>query len=1343
MTGMANSIDRSLAYEDDERERRYIDQADIAAIDKPVVILGDPGLGKTVLAQALGALPGLTYCRASTFSRAARPETLVAEGERIIVDGLDEIASSTPGGAVDSVLGQLSRMGNPPFILTCREADWRGAADRIHIEDDYGVAPVLLHLQPFSNDDAYTFLSNEFPGINAADVLNHLESRSLDDFYRNPLTLRLLGEVAARTGQLPERRAELLDRACTVMLREENHRHQGDPHAHEAREDLLLAAGAIGATLVLCARSGMFTGAYPDTPGDLAHVAELARLPKATLAEDALKTRLFQAEDEHRFKPVHRVVAEYLGAKWLAACFEAGGSERRIFSLFRWGDGVPTSLRGLHAWLAHFNDRLAIRCIDADPYAVLRYGDAETIGLDQARALLAALKRLSEADPYFASEDWGRHPASGLMRPELEEEVLAVIGTPGRHTTLSIVLLSAMAGTELAEALGGTLAGIMFDSNRAYRERSTAADAIRASTTPPDWEGVIGKLTAQGDGDSTRLSCNLLKSVGANAVSPETAVDAVLVHLRLTGDHAPVAETTSIRDVDRRLFFDLDTASLAGILDRLAAQAKPCMGQADRWAKRQTAALVRRLVLRVLEAEPGTAPERVWGWLEWLDTARAYPGGEGERLTALFRRERALRAALLEHVLLTPCAKNAWMAAWRLHEAGLGLHPDDGDLPGLLRTLRARAGAGPIDPDMWRDLLRLGRTQAGLSEIVRETATDVANDDPALLEILDQMTRVHEPEWKMEYERRAAVEEAERQERFQAHRDRHIKRAREVTTGNIHDLAEPAGAYLGRYLDFDDAASPVVRLHELLGDSLTDQALAGFVAVLGRDDLPTAAGVAELHTEEKCYVAEAPMVCGIAEMLRQGHPIDALDRGTLAAAYMAWQRAPESGAEGQIDIGPALEDVLFRDEHDVEVHYRASIEPQLARRVEHVYELYRLTHDERWAPLAGRLAAEWLQAYSNLSLTVATELFTCALDHAPRDMLDGLLSGWTMEDAPDRDTMLLWLSAAFVVEFERRRNDLEATAAAHHDLIWRIRDRLGEVHQWVMSHLAVPQLVFIVEAFGPHWKSVGPPVGGVWGDRHSWHAAEFIERTIQEIASRPTPEATEALQRLAGGPAETYSATARHALALQRRLRRDVEYTAPSLSDLRAVVTDGLPETIDDMRAYLVDYLDMLQGRMHASDTDMWEAYWTENGPRGEEYCRNRLVEHLSGVMSDAVRLAPEMRMPGRRRADFVALRNGIGLPVEIKGQWHRGVWNAASEQLDTYYAREWHAEGRGVYIVLWFGNVPGKGLPAHPQGLDRPETPRALREMLTDRVPEARRSQIDVFVLDISRPERAAVGRV
>ena len=126
--------------------------------------------------------------------------------------------------------------------------------------------------------------------------------------------------------------------------------------------------------------------------------------------------------------------------------------------------------------------------------------------------------------------------------------------------------------------------------------------------------------------------------------------------------------------------------------------------------------------------------------------------------------------------------------------------------------------------------------------------------------------------------------------------------------------------------------------------------------------------------------------------------------------------------------------------------------------------------------------------------------------------------------------------------------------------------------------------------------------------------------------------------------------------------------------------------------------------------------------------CRNRLIEHISGQLPPSIRFEPEVHMPDQTRADIAAIRNTIGLPVEIKGQWHPEVWSAASDQLDAKYARDWRAQGRGVYIVLWFGDVPEKQIPVHPEGLERPGTPEALRQML-----------IDVLVIDISRPMGAA----
>ncbi len=616
---------------------------------------------------------------------------------------------------------------------------------------------------------------------------------------------------------------------------------------------------------------------------------------------------------------------------------------------------------------------------------------------------------------------------------------------------------------------------------------------------------------------------------------------------------------------------------------------------------------------------------------------------------------------------------------------------------------------------------------------MRDAAIRIADDDPELLAVLAEETEVVEPEWKIEHERHRALRETKRQAIFQAHRDR--QRVHEIAVGSVQDLAAPADIYLGRCSWFDGSESPEARVRGFLGDILGDQALMGFIAVLDRSDLPSAADVARVHCEYKHWEAEGPMICGIAEMLRQGRPIDAIDRPKLAAVYMAWRRALEVNASGQIDISYALETVLFNNEADWEDHFRASIEPQLAHNMGHITELHRLATDPRFAQLAGRLAVDWLRRYPALNLHVQTELLDSALKNALRREVRALLIDVRDRAHPDRATELLWLSADYVIDFDDRREELDKAAADNPDFLWFIRNRIGTENGERFADFSLVHLVFVVEAFGAHWPWIKRPGGVTTGDCNPWDASDFIRRTIYAVATRPSPDATEALQNLIAGHVPTYADTAKHALTLQRRARRDSEYAAPTVGQLQSVMARGLPETIDDMRAYFADRIETLQERMQASNTDMWEAYWTEDGPRGENFCRNRLIEHISGQLPPSIRFEPEMHMPGQTRADIAAIRNALGLPVEIKGQWHRDVWDAASDQLDANYTRDWHAEGRGVYVVLWFGDVPGKKMPGHPEGLERPETPEALRMMLIDRLPEARRSWIDVFVIDVSRP--------
>ena len=1333
---MPTYITRTLAYEDSKCERRFISQDDVASISAPVVILGNPGLGKTELTKFLGTRSDMKYIPAGRLERAANPGSLIAMGERPVIDGLDEIASVAPGVAVDAVLRKLSAMGNPPFVLSCREADWRGAADRVKIEDDYGASPVLLHLQPFTRKDAHAFLSGEFPEVDANELLDGLEQRGVESLYGNPLTLRMLGEVMQEEGVLPETRVQLFDRACRVMLEERNPRHQGGTHAHRSPDELLLAVGAICAAQLLCGRIGVYTGPFAEWPGGFLHVSDISTLPYGHAAEDALRTRLFRGDGENCFTHIHRAIAEYLGARWLTRCFEEGISKRRIFSLFRQGDGIPTSLRGFHAWMAHFNNVLAVTCVHADPYAVLRYGDAETLELDRARILLAALKKLSEDDPYFRSEDWGHHPASGLMRMELQDDILAIIRPPRCHTHLTLLLLEAMEGTLLGVELASTLETMLFDQGHRFSERSAIASVVHAADQRDDWEEVVCRLLKMNDADSARLAYDFLNRVGVGNVSLGTVLDTVLAYLGLASDQDPASMSKTLRHVPDRLFDDLDGEQLRVLIDGLVERSQPLLRDADYSAKSYLARLTNRLTVRALQIDSAIEPERLWGWLGGLDGFRGYDHDTRQRLTRLLGDNQALRASLIEHVLLTPCAEDTWMAGHRLWETGLDLYPTGEDIAGVLKVLRTCSGDGQIDIETWSGLLLHGRSADGLKAIVHTAAIEAANGDPELLSILDEMSAVAVPEWRIRQANEEAREKAELQTAIQRHRNDLSEGSAQVATGDVDVLAVPVDAYLGRLRLFDSATRPEERLREFLGDDLSDRVLDGFVAVLDSDDLPSVSEIVEINCENCHLPAEDPMICGVAELLRRGCPLDGIDRDKLAAVYMAWKRARVPANVGPLmDIGPALEGVLFKSERDWEVHFRASIEPQLARNLTPIEEFHDLTREYRFAKLASRLAIEWLRTYPELTTATQAELLTCALENPNHGERRTLVIDHRHALHPDNEAKLLWRSADYVADFDNCRASLEELATGDPDFLWSIRDRVGRKSSKHFDRLSLDQFVFIVEAFGGHWKLVPTPTV-IYGSRHPCYASEFIRNTIYAIANDPSPEATEALKELiADHRAPSYADPLKHALALQLKARRDFEYVVPTVGGLLAVMANGLPETIDDMRAYFADRIEALKTQIRGSNTDMWEAYWMEARPQHENYCRNRMIEQISQQLPESIRFEPEMHMPGQTRADIAAIRNRFGLPVEIKGQWHDEVWDAASDQLDAKYTRDWHAEGRGTYIVLWFGDVPGKQLHPHPEGQSLPGTPDALRQMLIDRLPEERRTLIDVFVVDVSRP--------
>jgi hypothetical protein len=388
-------IDRRLTYIDAQGVAQGVSEADLATWKAPVVILGEPGIGKTELLMKLPERHArFEYVTAKALMRR---NIGVEVGRVLVIDGLDELPARQEHDPVQDVLGWLSRFGWPDFFLSCRAADWRTVAKQ-EIGDDYGVEPIELKLSPLSSDEATEFLSHTHGLDRAEPLIAQLKARGLEEFFGNPLTLQLLDRLASQPEGLPDNRAELFLRASSELRKEQNPKRPRSRLSTISASDALDAAGAACAALILTGAEAIHVGAQGSSiEGDL-DLADLAALPRAEAIDTIISSMLFQRRElGDRLAPFHRALAEFLGARWLAAEVK-GCSSQRLLALMSYHGGVPASLRGLHAWLAYFSEDLAPEVIAADPYGVLRYGDAAALTPTAARALLRALERLAKAE---------------------------------------------------------------------------------------------------------------------------------------------------------------------------------------------------------------------------------------------------------------------------------------------------------------------------------------------------------------------------------------------------------------------------------------------------------------------------------------------------------------------------------------------------------------------------------------------------------------------------------------------------------------------------------------------------------------------------------------------------------------------------------------------------------------------------------------------------------------------------------------------------------------------------------------------------------------------------------
>jgi hypothetical protein len=294
-----------------------VGEGGVIAIPGPKVILGEPGMGKSELVRELGQRLNVQPLTAVRFMLATHPSKLVVQGKPLLIDGLDEAMARRESDAVDLILAQLEESGSPEFILSCRSREWQ-ARSEANLRQLYGADPIIFTLEPFNRTEALDFLAVRHASVNVGQLLRHLDQHGISDLYRNPLTLGMMGRVAEHDKQLPATRAGLYERVCTLMWFEHDPGRQDTGLGTITEEQALSSAGAIAAGLILAgAEAASLAGPGELRQGDL-RLPELTELPGAEQLPAIFSSKLFQSAGIGRAKPIHRVVAEYLGARWLA-----------------------------------------------------------------------------------------------------------------------------------------------------------------------------------------------------------------------------------------------------------------------------------------------------------------------------------------------------------------------------------------------------------------------------------------------------------------------------------------------------------------------------------------------------------------------------------------------------------------------------------------------------------------------------------------------------------------------------------------------------------------------------------------------------------------------------------------------------------------------------------------------------------------------------------------------------------------------------------------------------------------------------------------------------------------
>ncbi|WP_394294397.1 NACHT domain-containing protein [Aeromonas rivipollensis] len=1317
-------------------------EAELLAASMFVVVLAEPGGGKTELMESLARQLGTKAVTATRF----RHMGAEVENSPLVIDAFDELAKIDQSG-IHLLLANACKAKATRVIISSRSSEWSNA-DTQSFREFLGEQPLVVRLCEFEGDDQQAIFLHHYPEENFVSFRSEVIRFELEPLLPNPLFLQLFAGAYIESNRHFIDKRSIFSTAVERLAKEANSSVRSAAHSLTSQQKIGLAS-EVFAKLLLSGAEGVST---QDATADRIYPTLTSLLHPIASRNDILATQLFkpgERVDQHR--PVHKIVAEYCAAHYLTqriADLDKPLMLANCFAVIAPNNTVRDELRGLLGWMAALGNRaIQEEAIRIDPYAVLANGDPSQLLPCSKRMLLAQLRKFAAQDPYFRRGDyWRRFSIAGFFTQDVADELKPLLAT-GDEGHLRDLILELLAGSSAIDSLQDELHQLALASQESAHTRILATRCL-LKITGRDHYADLASLIVEASEVSLEIAAEIIIALGYQTFERQYLSDFIRVCATLYPGHDVRERTIGARYFIKKFIAKINLVATEWLLDDLTRDlvchcGKECYECDCRNGISKIVGLLLDHYFDMVQAP--FDPVKIWRWTQGLNFHGSKRADESSSVRILST-DHLLRQGIIAQAFsnLTDVDDihhtQLYNFSWHGH-SGLNLQSID-------YTFIVDLAFEMENITLWAYFIERHQYYRKSEErgpnSLRRYMREQALFKPKFMQVWARSNKVTKEQFQREHH-----EWHRRRSRIIGRRDNKQMALRATNIKYLQENRElvESGRHWGWLVHFSELLLMAPDRIELeCGDkNIVHNALINCLDFIA-PNIPTLNKLAELQCASQYLKVEVILYAACIEIMRVNGNLEVVESRLLSALRTNINMGYSAISNEERDLLKAEVDrLIFSNPTKAESFIRQYLEPQLVNKVCHNTELWLLKRDDNFSHLRASLSIEWLQNYPELNLSTLGELFDIAAQYGELTELNEvianrcseLMSAWPYLTDNDEieQKRTFWLLRSFYF--------IEDTPEQYWDWLKRDRDTVLLFYRFSSSinrsenpswpALSADKAYKILDGFIERWPKVELPGG--WGSDSPQDEKAY--RLLKELLWSFNKDDGASYIRLLLSDLRFsdfhMDLQSINASLIRKSALRD--FTPPLPQEIIKLLDGNEVVTVEGLRKLVLYEFHRYQQDINGGEFNSAERFY-EKGERLDEVRSTEIIAERIKLRLEPqnITVTPEHQLKDRNRSDFTVTKMIGGqrrlLVTEVKGQWHRELYTAASAQLYERYSIHPDAEQQGIFLVIWFGaDEVVAGRKSH--GIESAEI---LKSRIEDILPADLLGLIDVFVLDVSR---------